>query len=135
MDDPNVGVHGPSPICTTYTLLRTSSRCTVFLMAHPSKTDRDSILHAAMRQVESEGVDSLAIRSVASTLGLAPNALYRYFESLATLKAAVAEEARGQMLEVMQKAVGRKGPAESIRAISEGYLRFAHEQPQVFALY
>jgi AcrR family transcriptional regulator len=104
-------------------------------MAHPSKTDRDSILHAAMKQVESEGVDSLAIRSVASMLGLAPNALYRYFESLAALKGAVAEEARLQMLEVMQKAVGRKGPAESIRAISEAYLRFAHEQPRVFALY
>jgi AcrR family transcriptional regulator len=104
-------------------------------MAYPAKTDRGSILHAAMKQVESEGIDSLAIRSVASTLGLAPNALYRYFESLATLKAAVAEEARLQMLEVMQKAARRKGPAESIRAISEAYLRFAHEQPRVFAIY
>jgi hypothetical protein len=47
----------------------------------------------------------------------------------------VAEEARLQMLEVMQKAAGRKGPAESIRAISEAYLRLAHEQPRVFALY
>jgi len=88
-----------------------------------------------MKLVEDEGVESLAIRSVASTLGLAPNALYRYFESLGALKAAVAEEARLQMLEVMQKAVGRKGPAESIRAISEAYLRYAHEQPRVFALY
>ncbi len=104
-------------------------------MAYPAKTDRASILHAAMKQVEKEGVESLAIRSVASTLGLAPNALYRYFESLAALEAAVAEEARLQMLEVMQKAAGRKGPVESIRAVSEAYLRFAQEQPRVFALY
>jgi AcrR family transcriptional regulator len=104
-------------------------------MAYPAKTDRASILNAAMKQVENEGVESLAIRSVAFTLGLAPNALYRYFESLAALEAAVAEEARLQMLEFMQKAAGRKGPAESIRAISEAYLRFAHEQPRVFALY
>ncbi len=104
-------------------------------MAYPAKTDRASILHAAMKQVEHEGAESLAIRSVASTLGLAPNALYRYFESLAALEAAVAEEARLHMLEVMQKAAGRKGPAESIRAISEAYLRFAHEQPRIFALY
>ncbi len=94
-------------------------------MAYPAKTDRASILNAAMKQVENEGVESLAIRSVAFTLGLAPNALYRYFESLAALEAAVAEEARLQMLEFMQKAAGRKGPAESIRAISEAYLRFA----------
>ncbi len=88
-----------------------------------------------MQQVENEGVESLAVRSIASTLGLAPNALYRYFESLAALEAAVAEEARLQMLEVMQKAAGRKGPAESIRAISTAYLRVAHERPRIFALY
>lgn len=104
-------------------------------MAYPAKTDRTSILNAAMKQVENEGVQSLAIRSVASTLGLAPNALYRYFENLAALEAAVAEEARLQMLEAMQKAAGRKGPAESIRAVSEAYLRFAQQQPRVFALY
>lgn len=104
-------------------------------MAYPAKTDRASILNAALKQVEDEGVESLAIRSVASMLGLAPNALYRYFESLAALEASVAEEARQQMLEVMQKAAGRKGPAETIRAISKAYLRFAFERPQVFALY
>ena len=105
------------------------------LMAYPAKTDRASILNVAMKLVEDGGAESLAIRSVAATLGLAPNALYRYFESLAALEAAVAEEARLQMLEVMHKAAGRRGPAESIRAVSEAYLRFAQERPRVFALY
>jgi AcrR family transcriptional regulator len=104
-------------------------------MAYPAKTDRDRILAAALEQVESEGVENLAIRSVAAKLGLAPNALYRYFESLAALEAALAEEARLQMLQVMQKAAGRKGPSETIRAISEAYLRFAQQRPRVFALY
>jgi AcrR family transcriptional regulator len=105
------------------------------LMAYPSKTDRKSILAAALEQVESEGLESLAIRSVAAKLELAPNALYRYFENLSTLELAVAEEVRSQMLEVMQKVIGRKGPSESIRAISEAYLRFAQERPRAFALY
>lgn len=104
-------------------------------MSHPAKTDRASILAAAMKQVEDEGVENLAIRSIASMLGLAPNALYRYFDSLAALEAAVAEEARLRMLGIMRKTAGRKGPAETIRAISEAYLRFAHEHPRVFALY
>lgn len=104
-------------------------------MAFPAKTDRAAILAAAMQQVENEGVENLAIRSVAYALGLAPNALYRYFASLAALEAAVAEEARLHMLAIMQKAAGRKGPAETIRAISDAYLRFAREQPRVFALY
>src|ERR1700760_1397024 len=105
------------------------------MMAYPAKTDRDSILAAALEQVESEGLENLAIRSVAAKLQLAPNALYRYFESLSALELAVAEEVRFQMLEVMQKVVGRKGPTESIRAISEAYLNFAHQRPRVFALY
>jgi len=110
------------------------SRCTVYSMAYPTKTDRARILTAAMKQVEDQGIEHLAIRSLASTLGLAPNALYRYFKSLAALEAALAEESRLQMLEVMQEAAGRKGPAGTIRAISGAYLQFAHERPRIFAL-
>ena len=51
------------------------------------------------------------------------------------MKAAVAEEAYLRILEIMQKAAGRKEPAEAIRAFSAAYLRFAHEQRRVFALY
>ena len=104
-------------------------------MAYPAKTDRGTILAAALEQVEREGVEKLAIRAIAAELGLAPNALYRYFQNLVALEAAVAEEARRQMLEAMENAVGRKGPTKAIRAISEAYLRFALERPRVFALY
>ena len=104
-------------------------------MAYPAKTDRKSILAAALELVESEGPENLAIRSVAGKLELAPNALYRYFENLSALEFAVAEEVRFQMLEVIQKVIGRKGPTESIRATSEAYLHFAHERPRAFALY
>ena len=61
-------------------MLWPESRCTVFFMAYPLKTDRASFLSAALQQVESEGIENLAIRSVAAKLGLAPNAIYRYFE-------------------------------------------------------
>lgn len=115
--------------------LEVASRCTVLLMAYPAKTDRSIILAAALEQVETDGVENLAVRAIAAKLGLAPNALYRYFENLAALKAALAEEVRRQMLEGMKQAVGRKGAAEAIRAISEAYLRFALERPRVFALY
>ncbi len=104
-------------------------------MAYPAKTDKASILSAALELVESEGVERLAIRSVAAKLELAPNALYRYFESLAALHAALSEEARRQMLEAMRKAAGRTGPTETIRAICAAYLRFASQRPRVFAMY
>lgn len=104
-------------------------------MAYPAKTDRQSILDVALEQVESEGLEKLAIRSVAAKLELAPNALYRYFDNLSALELAVAEQVRFQMLDVMQNAIGRKGPSESIRAVAEAYLHFAQERPRAFALY
>ncbi len=87
-----------------------------------------------MEQVAREGVEKLAIRSVAGALGLAPTALYRYFANLAALEAALAEESRRLLLAVLQKAAGKKEPEAAIRSIARAYVRFAREQPQVFAL-
>lgn len=103
-------------------------------MPFPSKTDRQTILATAMDQVSRDGIHKLAIRSVAAALGLAPNALYRYFANLAALEAALAEESRRRLLEVLQKAAGRKPPEQAIRSIARAYVRFAREQPEVFSL-
>ncbi len=87
-----------------------------------------------MDQVSREGINELAIRSVAAALGLAPNALYRYFPNLAALQAALAEESRRLLLQALRKAAGKKSPEEAIRSIARAYLRFAREQPHVFSL-
>lgn len=103
-------------------------------MPYPSKTDRQTILTTAMDQVAKHGISNLAIRSLAAALGLAPNALYRYFANLAALEAALAEESRVRLLAVLQRAAEKKGPEEAIRGIAQAYVRFAREQPYVFAL-
>ena len=103
-------------------------------MPYPSKTDRGTILATSMDQVVKNGIGKLAIRSVAAALDLTPNALYRYFPSLAALEAAVADESRIRLLETLQKAAGKKSPEEAIRSIARAYVRFAQEQPQIFAL-
>ena len=103
-------------------------------MPFPSKTDRQTILSTAMDQVSRDGINKLAIRSVAAALGLAPNALYRYFANLAALQGALAEESRRRLQEVLQRAAGKKLPEEAIRSIARAYVRFAREQPQVFSL-
>src|SRR3981081_572003 len=103
-------------------------------MPYPSKTDRGTILATSMDQVVKNGIGKLAIRSVAAALDLTPNALYRYFPSLAALEAALADESRIRLLEALQKAAGKKSPEEAIRSIARAYVRFAEEQPQIFAL-
>ena len=87
-----------------------------------------------MDQVVKGGLNKLAIRSVAATLDLAPNALYRYFANLAALEAALAEESRRRLLATLQKAAANKPAEEAIRRIAKAYVRFAREQPEVFSL-
>ncbi len=103
-------------------------------MPYPSKTDRQTILATAMDQVSRDGINGLSLRSVAATLGLAPNALYRYFADRAALQAALAEESLRRLQGVLHKAAGRKSPEQAIRSIARAYVRFAREEPQVFAL-
>ena len=55
------------------------SRCTVFCMPYPSKTDRQTILSAAVKELAHGGIRDLSLRNIAASLDLAPNAIYRYF--------------------------------------------------------
>ncbi len=103
-------------------------------MPYPSKTDRQTILKTAIEQVSTGGINKLAVRSVAAALGVAPNALYRYFDNLAALVAALADESRRRLLDTLHKAAGTKQPKSAIRSIAQAYVQFAREQPQIFAL-
>jgi AcrR family transcriptional regulator len=103
-------------------------------MSYPSKTDRNAILAVAMNQVAQYGIGKLAIRSVAAELGLAPNALYRYFDNLAALAAALADESRSRLLEALRAAAGERPPVDTIRAIAARYLQFSRDHPSLFAL-
>ena len=61
-------------------------------MVFPAKTDRARILSAAMEQLARDGMEKLSLRSLAASLDLAPNALYRYFASRSQLEAAITAE-------------------------------------------
>ncbi|HEY0162617.1 MAG TPA: TetR/AcrR family transcriptional regulator [Edaphobacter sp.] len=103
-------------------------------MAYPAKTDRQAILSAAFDQVSREGMQGMSLRSVASALNLAPNALYRYFADRATLESAVNAETVRRLHEAMKKAVGKKEPVAAIRALALAYLRFARENRHLYEL-
>ena len=101
-------------------------------MPFPAKTDRARILAAAMARVAGEGMDGLSLRSLATSLGLAPTALYRYFPSRAEMEAAIVAEVTGLIHARLLKAKGRKSPEPALRALSQAYVLFAREQPQFY---
>ena len=103
-------------------------------MAYPSKTDRKTILAAAIEQVEQEGFRGLSLRSLAATLGLAPNALYRYFADRSALESALTGEVSRLLHAAMQRAVRKGAPKQAIRGIARAYLAFARKHPNMYEL-
>ena len=103
-------------------------------MAYPTKTDRGRILTAAVEQVEQQGLRSLSLRALASSLGLTPNALYRYFTDRAALEAALAGEVARLLHLAMQRAVKRGTPEGAIRSVARVYLDFARKRPRLYEL-
>ena len=87
-----------------------------------------------MQQLASEGESALSLRGLAASLGLAPNALYRYFSDRAQLEAAMAAESLRRLHLVLKRAAGKKEPRQAIRAIALAYVRFAREHPHVYGM-
>lgn len=108
------------------------SRCTVFCMPYPSKTDRQTILSAALRDLARGGIRDLSLRNIAASLNLAPNAIYRYFSDRPALEAALANEAARQLELALRRAADGCEPATAIRKMATAYIKFARGNPHLY---
>ena len=108
------------------------SRCTVFRMPYPSKTDRQAILSAAVKELIHGGIRGLSLRNIAASLDLAPNAIYRYFSDRRALEAALADEAARQLELALRKAADGCEPVPAIREMSSAYMKFARDNPHLY---
>jgi AcrR family transcriptional regulator len=107
-------------------------KCTVFFMPYPSKTDRQTILSAAVKDLARGGIRDLSLRNLAASLGLAPNAIYRYFSDRSALEAALANEAARQMELALRKAAEGCEPITAIREMSSAYTKFARDHRHLY---
>src|ERR1700729_1056633 len=119
-------------LCTAYILARGVSRCTVFCMPYPSKTDRQAILSAAVKELVHGGIRDLSLRNIAASLDLAPNAIYRYFSDRRALEAALANEAARQLEMALRTAGDGCEPVTAIREMSAAYIKFARENRHLY---
>jgi AcrR family transcriptional regulator len=103
-------------------------------MAYPSKTDRTTILAAAVKQLDQQGLRGLSLRSLAASLELAPNALYRYFADRSALESALAGEVSRLLHTAMQRTVRKGAPEQAILGIARAYLAFARKHPNLYEL-
>ena len=119
-------------MCTAYILVRVTSRCTLFCMPYPSKTDRQTILSAALKELAHGGIRDLSLRNIAASLDLAPNAIYRYFSDRRALVAALANEAARQLELALRKAADGCEPVTAIRAMAAAYIKFAKDNRHLY---
>jgi AcrR family transcriptional regulator len=119
-------------MCTAYILVRGLSRCTLFCMPYPSKTDRQTILSAAVKELAHGGIRDLSLRNIAASLDLAPNAIYRYFSDRRALEAALANEAARQLELALRKAADGSKPVTAIREMSSAYIKFARDNRHLY---
>jgi AcrR family transcriptional regulator len=103
-------------------------------MSYPKKISRETILESAMAYLENHGLAELSMRTLATNLGVTPNALYRYFASKADLEYAMADEAGRLLLSTLQKAAdGQQAPA-AIISMAKAYVQFARHYPELYAV-
>ena len=74
----------------------------------------------------------MSLRNLATSLNLAPNAIYRYFSDRAALEAALANEAARQLEMALRKAADRFEPVTTIRKLSSAYLKFARDNRHLY---
>ena len=101
-------------------------------MPYPSKTDRQTILSAAVKELAHGSIRDLSLRSIAGSLDLAPNAIYRYFSDRRALEATLANEAARELEMALRKAAEGCEPVTAIREMSSAYVKFARDNPHLY---
>jgi AcrR family transcriptional regulator len=101
-------------------------------MPYPSKTDRQTILSAAVKELVHGGIRDLSLRNIAASLDLAPNAIYRYFSDRSVLEAALANEAARRLELALRKAADGCEPVTAIREMSSAYIKFARDNRHLY---
>ena len=101
-------------------------------MPYPSKTDRQTILSAAVKDLAHGGIRDLSLRNLAASLDLAPTAIYRYFSDRSALEAALANEAARQLELALRKAADGCEPVTTIREMSSAYIKFARDNRHLY---
>lgn len=89
-----------------------------------------TLLRAAGKILEEEGVDALSLRELTRRAGVSHAAPYRHFPDRESLLAALAAEGFALLGETQQRAAAAGG----LRAMGEAYVGFALAHPQRFRL-
>jgi AcrR family transcriptional regulator len=97
---------------------------------------RTALLAAAIREIESVGVEHLSLRSLATEVGVSPSAAYHHFADKDALIAAVALQGFAMLEQAVTDAAAAvpaaTDPATRLGAAAGAYIDFAVAHPHLF---
>jgi AcrR family transcriptional regulator len=94
----------------------------------------DRIVGAAEALVSERGPDGLSIREVARRVGITPMAVYRHFDGIEALKAALRDRAAVGMMAHLVGALAEPDARARFEAAALGYARWAMAHPALFRM-
>jgi AcrR family transcriptional regulator len=103
---------------------------------------RTALLDAGLALVREGGADALALREVTRSVGVSPNAAYRHFADLRTLRFAVAGIVQERLAQTMQRrrddecrsSDRAEASVQRLRGVGLGYIEFAIAEPGWYEL-
>jgi AcrR family transcriptional regulator len=103
-------------------------------MSHRVGLDQATVVEAAARLVDEEGIDQLTLGRLAERLGIRTPSLYNHVAGLSGLKRDLALSCLRELLDrIMRATIGKSG-AEAIVALTDAYRAYARETPGRYAL-
>jgi AcrR family transcriptional regulator len=99
----------------------------------PERT-ADRILDAAVAVLGDAGQAGFSLREVARRVGITPMAVYRHYDGVDALLAAVRGRASAALLAAFTDALAEPDPRARLEATARGYVRWAMANPEQFRL-
>jgi len=103
-------------------------------MSHRVGLDRATVVEAAARLVDEEGIEQLTLGRLAERLGVRTPSLYNHVAGLPGLKHDLALYCLHELLDGLTQATIGKSRAEAIFALANSYRDYARETPGRYAL-
>jgi AcrR family transcriptional regulator len=103
-------------------------------MPHRAGLDQASVVEAAAKLVDEEGIDQLSLGRLAERLGIRTPSLYNHVAGLPGLKHDLALYCLRDLLDRITRATIGKSHAEAIFALANAYRAYAKETPGRYAL-
>ena len=103
-------------------------------MSHRAGLDQASVVEAAVKLIDEEGIEQLSLGRLAERLGVRTPSLYNHVAGLPGLKHDLTLYCLHDLLDLILRSTVGKSRAEAIFALANAYRAYAREAPGHYAL-